>query len=152
MITISDWDRIEAKFERVPEGGCWVWTGGLAKAGYGVVWLEGTYRNAHRAIYEILIGPVPEGKFLCHTCDNRCCVNPNHLYIGSAQTNKNDMANRGRMAVGTSLPQAKLCDEDIPTIRALEGKEHRCSVAERYKVSPRAIVHIWKRATWRHVP
>lgn len=149
--TETDWKRIEDKFERTTEGGCWIWIAGLGQPGYGVIWLDGTYRAAHRVIYEILVGPIPEGKSLLHHCDNRCCVNPTHLYIGTAKDNTRDTKVRGRMAVGTALPQSKLTEDDVREIRKLEGKVHRCELAKQYNVSPRAIVHIWKGATWRHI-
>jgi hypothetical protein len=53
-------------------------------------------RRAHRVAYELAVGPIPEGKHICHTCDTPACVNPKHLYVGDPATNGRDRAARGR--------------------------------------------------------
>ena len=80
--------------------GCWLWTGSLTEKGYGkVTYKRRTYR-AHRLIYEKLVGPIPTGYFICHTCDVPNCVNPNHLWIGTHKENMRDMCIKGRAATG----------------------------------------------------
>lgn len=81
----------------VPESGCWIWLNGLCKNGYGLSckYSVGTSR-AHRASYMALVGQIPEGLFVCHTCDVRDCVNPDHLYLGTAADNMADVMNRKR--------------------------------------------------------
>ena len=69
--------RIAEKIE--VEGGCWLWTAKRSDEGYGYVGLEGRTRIAHRVTYELLIGPIPDGLVLDHTCTTPPCVNPTHL-------------------------------------------------------------------------
>jgi hypothetical protein len=91
-------DRIAAKSEW--QGDCLVWTGGLSLNGYGQVRerIDGkrTQTGAHRIIYRDTIGPIPDGMFVCHTCDNPPCVNPEHLFVGQPVDNTRDMIQKGR--------------------------------------------------------
>lgn len=74
-------ERLERKIERIPEAGCWVWIGDCDGNGYGRISAQTGVprRSAHRLVYELLVGPVPEGLELDHLCRVRCCVNPAHL-------------------------------------------------------------------------
>lgn len=79
-------------------GGCWTWTGGKTKNGYGqfsIVRSESKYL-AHRISYYLFKGPIPKGKILMHTCDNPSCVNPDHLQAGTYKENMVDMYQKGR--------------------------------------------------------
>jgi hypothetical protein len=79
--------RIEQKIRKEPDG-CWVWTACIGSTGgYGIVWLNGKNAYAHKVIYEMLIGKVPEGKQLDHLCRVRNCVNPAHLEVVSCREN-----------------------------------------------------------------
>jgi len=72
-------DRIANKIEFDDATGCWVWTGALSSTGYGNFKVNGGTRRAHRVLYEILVGAVPQGLEMDHLCRNRACVNPDHL-------------------------------------------------------------------------
>jgi hypothetical protein len=74
--------------------GCWLWTGKRDRGGYGLVCRQQQWRLAHRAVYEALIGPIPEGLELDHTCSNRSCVNPKHLEPVTRQENNRRMHTR----------------------------------------------------------
>jgi hypothetical protein len=71
----SVWQRISPE----PNSGCWLWTGSVNKAGYGLFWTGAAQRLAHRCSYELHVGPIPAGLTLDHLCRVRCCVNPDHL-------------------------------------------------------------------------
>ncbi len=85
-----------------PNSGCWLWTGALGNNGYGRIGVgfknEGTRGTgqAHRVSYETFVGVVPGGMDVCHRCDVRSCVNPDHLFIGTRLDNVHDMMRKKR--------------------------------------------------------
>jgi HNH endonuclease len=81
----------------VRPGECWGWRGATFRFGYGKVKLwDGTRTTAHRVSYQIHYGPIPDGMFVCHHCDNPPCTNPEHLFLGTGADNNRDMAKKGR--------------------------------------------------------
>lgn len=117
-------DRLWARVDKTTSpSGCWEWRGYRRPSGHGqigrgtrVQGLDGT----HRVAWEVSNGrPVPPGMFVCHRCDNPPCCNPDHLFLGTAADNANDMAQKGRGngARGTRNHNAKLTDEQVEQIR-----------------------------------
>jgi hypothetical protein len=76
--------------------GCWTWNGSIGSAGYGQIYYNGKVSKAHRVSYEINKGPIPDGLWVLHECDNPACVNPDHLHVGTAQDNSDEKIKRGR--------------------------------------------------------
>lgn len=79
---------------KVAESGCHEWQSTIHRDGYGKFWHNGAIRAAHRVSYELFCGEIPKGKHILHTCDNRKCVNPEHLYAGTAKDNVRDKVER----------------------------------------------------------
>lgn len=101
--------RMEEFARRINENGslildtpCWEWMGTKNPNGYGRFSSRYFSTQAHRASWEIFVGPIPDGLFICHKCDNKSCVNPEHLFLGTQHDNMQDMAQKGRSTKGRS--------------------------------------------------
>lgn len=103
---ITQFTTLRQRFEmqHAKGAGCWLWTGRLSIAGYGQIKDNYQTRHAHRVSYELNIGPVPPGLFVCHTCDVRACVNPDHLWLGTSTDNNRDREAKGRGRFGPNAP------------------------------------------------
>lgn len=139
-----------------PNSGCWIWLNAISWNGYGAVNRgdgKGITR-AHRLCYEIANGvTLPESIDVCHSCDIRCCVNPDHLFAGSRTDNMRDCANKGRSITpdlrGEDCPAAKLTENNVLAIRS-SGLSLR-AIARIYGVNKGTIGLIVHRKTWRHI-
>lgn len=110
---------------------------------------------AHRFAYSVLVGPIPEGLFVCHSCDNPACVNPEHLFLGTSKDNNQDCARKGRNKAskgrGIANIRAKLTESDVLAIRAIPKEIKNTHIAKQYGVSDVAVSYIRLRRTWRHI-
>lgn len=86
------WERVA----NVDGDGCWEWTGATTADGYGELRVDGQTVYVHRVAYELKVGPIPAGKMVCHSCDNRRCCRPDHFFAGTHKTNGEDMSRKGR--------------------------------------------------------
>lgn len=112
---------------------CWEWTGTLLGKGYGGFSFQGKMMTAHRFIWTMEKGPIPDGMCVLHHCDNMRCVRPSHLFIGSVQDNIDDRNEKGRTARGTNTGQWKLTDEQCEEIR--KSPERGIDLAKKYGVT-----------------
>ena len=138
--------------------GCFEWTGGRNEKGYGLLVIEGKQRYAHRVVYATVFGELPGGMCVCHKCDNPCCVNPEHLFLGTPADNTADMMRKGRQAFrqlrGERHWKARLRAEDVSEIRRLyaEGGVLQRDLASRFNVPQTQISAVIRRKAWAHIP
>ena len=136
-------------FEKVvkSENGCHIWNGCLMPNGYGQFHRDGKTAYAHRVAYEMAHG-VPTD-FVLHTCDNRKCVNPEHLFSGSFDDNMADMVSKNRQAHGERNAHHKLTADQVKSIRSEVGLQRE--IAVKYGVSASLIAMIRSGRIWRLV-
>lgn len=126
-----------------PNSGCFIWLKSLMKNGYGrssLIHNNKIHRLAHRVSWILHYGVIPEDKMVLHKCDNRLCVNPTHLFLGTAKDNTHDMLDKFRMAYGIKHGQARHNTEDILKIRQLaKNGISQKNIAHKFKLSQSAI-------------
>jgi len=145
----TDAEYIDLRSIPEPNSGCILWMAAATKAGYGI----GSRRNklvyAHRLAWSVKNGPLPEGRVICHKCDNPGCVNPDHLFCGTVKDNSDDKIAKGRSNRGSRHGMSKLSERDVVEIRHAQGSLR--TIANKYGVKPMAIHCIKARKTWKHV-
>jgi hypothetical protein len=140
-VTESERAKLLSKQKTTPSG-CIEWCGGTSKYGYGVFIVnrnnKQTYLLVHRVMWSLRNGPIPPKKLICHTCDNRKCCNPDHLFLGTHRLNTIDMCRKGRGAA------PKLTESEVYEIRELieNGRMKVKEIAAAYGVSTCAIYGI----------
>lgn len=147
---------------------CWLWTASKTEKGYGRFEYGRRAHRAHRFAWELFKGTVPDGMFVCHSCDNPGCVNPDHLFLGTPKDNMADMDRKSRrrtvahggadhysrrepqrLARGERAGGARLTATDVIAIRA--SAELAPTLAQKYGVTKENIYRIRQRKTWAHV-
>lgn len=141
-------DRFKEKVQTV-ESGCHEWTGSLTPNGYGQIHQNGKTAYAHRVAYELKHGPIPDGLYVLHSCDNRKCVNHRHLSLGTFDDNMADMVGKLRQAHGRKNAHAKLQPAQVIEIRQAVGTHKE--IAERFGVSQPLVTMIRTGRIWKHV-
>lgn len=152
------WSRV-----RISDG-CWLWAGAVrGRVGnqYGFIYILGRpvrlAMGTHRFSW-ILANKqdIPHGMEICHSCDERLCVNPDHLFLGTQEDNMKDMAAKGRASRtpkcflrGESSSQAKLTDTDILAIRT--DLRPQKEIASDYAITQSSVSLIKNRKTWSHI-
>jgi len=140
---------------------CWNWNGWINnRYGYYVIRVyrpcdRGKNYNfeAHRLAYFLENGSLPENLLVCHKCDNRSCVNPKHLFLGTSQDNSSDMVRKRRQVVGEKIKGAKLTPTAVYKIRKLlnEGVPKN-KIAPQFGIHASNLLFIERRETWKHLP
>ena len=138
------WERILRKVVKHETSGCWEWTGGKCRGGYGQFEIRGKCVKVHRfSLERKLDRKLEQGEETRHMCNNRCCCNPDHLEAGTHQDNIDDRTKAGvhkaNAPRGEKNNQTKLSDQQISEIRAYQGMFTRAELASMYGVH---TVHI----------
>ena len=160
-------DAVERRFwNKVAIGNsndCWEWLSTDRGNGYGAMKVGDKLESAHRIAWHLHNGEIPDGLLVCHTCDNRSCVNPLHLFVGTNADNMRDAYQKRRITLpdggkyqfrnGEENPNSKLTADDVLDIRASyePGKITYRQIAERYDVDYTLIYQIVNRKRWPHV-
>lgn len=150
----SFWARVDSS--KGPDA-CWPWTGVKRTDGYGVVRWSKPRRSVltHRVAYELTHGPIPDGMFICHHCDNPICCNPRHLYAGTPADNSHDRDAKGRTIIyhpsGEKNRRAKLNRKAVEAIRELYATRQLMprALAKRFHVSVTLINMVVRGQVWR---
>lgn len=141
----------------IPEHSCWEWTGCKDRAGYGIFGIcinkKGVAKKASRISWELKNGPIINGLFVLHKCDNPGCIRPEHLFLGTQQDNVRDCSNKGRISRGSNRPASKLTGEQVLEIRKIHknGSKTYTKTSRQFNVSETLIRTIVSRKWWRHI-
>lgn len=130
---------------------CWLWRGSVTTDGYGRYMYQKKGYSTHRLSWWLHHGELPPSMDVLHTCDNRLCINPAHLYLGTDVENARDCIARGRAnkPKGEQHPRAKLNTAKVIAIRASNLPDK--PLAKSYGVAPSLIYAVRARRIWRHV-
>jgi HNH endonuclease len=130
-------EKLLTNFVRDPISECWIWKRAKSTAGYGQLRIKRQSVYVHRLAYELWRGPIPARMYVCHGCDQPACLNPDHLWIGTAQENSLDGSRKGRIRIwqsGEDNHQAKLSDAQVRKIRSLAGEKSHSKIAKLFGV------------------
>lgn len=151
-------ERFDDKYIPEPNSGCWLWTGAALgnythKPNYGVLKRSGERRwqLAHRVSYALHCGEIPPGMSVLHRCDMPCCVNPDHLFLGTPADNTADMMNKGRNRHPLGEENGKSVLSERQAIEAKYSSDSQRSCARRLGVSRGCVKAIREGKNWRHV-
>lgn len=135
--------------------GCLEWTGSKTRYGYGRIRIGQRLYLAHRVAFIRAYGLIPDGKYVCHQCDNPACCNPEHLFLGTQFENMADMYRKGREPnkLGQNNPAAKLTDAEVRQIRKMyaEGGISQAALGRKFGVSTVMVGLIVRREKWQHI-
>ncbi len=152
-------DKLKIRFNKYidKKDSCWEWIGTKWSEGYGNIHFRGKKIGSHRASWLLNKGEIPESMYVLHSCDNRSCVNPKHLFLGTAKDNSDDMIKKGRnrhvISTGIHRGLNKLHRNQVQEIKKILSlnklKQH--VIANMFSVSQQTISEINIGKTWRTI-
>lgn len=156
---MPDLERIGHLFIPEPNSGCWLWLGRVTSSGYGGATVNNRKMVAHRWVYEVIKGEAIGSKLLCHRCDNRVCVNPDHMFIGTPLDNMRDCAKKGRIhrwersRSGEGNPCCRLTEQMVRKMREIRSETGAsyAAIARQFGVSQRGAHAAIRGENWGHI-
>ena len=135
---------------------CWLWTGTIrGKSGYGCLEINSKLTSAHRYSWTLSKGNIPDDLFVLHKCDNKLCVRPEHLFLGTQADNNKDRATKNRSwhPTGELHPIHVLTESQVREIRAIyaKGTMSQRDIARLYDVAQWTVGKILNHKTWSHI-
>lgn len=140
---------IERAYEKCPITGCWIWKRGTNGYGYGRMWDGHKTVGAHRFMFELAYGPIPEGIMVLHKCDVRECVNPDHLFLGTCADNMVDKVAKNRQMRGSRHWASKITEAQAAAIFC--DTRPQKIIAKDFGITQSQVSHIKSRDNWAHV-
>jgi len=141
---------LERIWERVDKSGdCWLWLGGKDGDGYGLITVRDESHRVTRLLWETERGTIQAGFCVCHSCDNPSCVRLEHLFLGTAKDNSQDMIGKGRSLSGIRNPAATLTENDVIDIRTLRAfGAKRVILMKAFEISKTQLTRVLNRSSW----
>lgn len=131
---------------------CWIWTGNCPDGRYGHIKINQKIHLVHRLSYEVHVGPIPWGLWVLHKCDNPPCVNPDHLYAGTAKQNVMDKIDRCRGGYCEMHGRSVLTNSEVCSIKEMLLEDSRRGrlkqIGDRFGVNRQAIWRIHRNKNW----
>jgi len=151
-------ERLLSSVNTIDPNSCWEWLKRINLGGYGSIGINGKTCLAHRISYEIFKDKIPDNMLVCHSCDNRKCINPDHLFLGTYKDNCQDMIKKGRNRLPIGKDHwhfnngIKLCKNNVIKIKEkLKNGTSALKIALEFNVTSHTIYGIKNGKTWRHV-
>ena len=148
-------ERFWSKVRKAGPDECWIWTSTITNVGYGLFWCNKKQNSAHRMAWLLTHGPISDGLFILHSCDNRRCVNPSHLRTGTPLENMQDRDRKGRGVhhCGSQHSSSKLTEDQVKHIRETYDLKimSMYKIAKEYNVHVMTIFDIIHRKIWKHI-
>lgn len=137
---------------KVNSEGCFEWQGPRHRQGYGLVFANGKKSFAHRDSFQAFRREIPSGMCVCHRCDNPCCINPAHLFLGTHADNMKDMARKKRSTAGEKSHSAKVSASDVLEMtRLYKSGVDQGKLAQRYGIARCTVSEIVRGTKWRGI-
>lgn len=135
----------------IKKNGCSEWIGTITSDGYGTFKFKNKSYRAHRAHWELHMGPIPKGMIIGHHCDNKACIKIEHLFLSTPLNNSKDMVRKGRQAKGSKNGSAKLNETQVKQILMISPEIPISAIAEKYGVHQSTIRRILNGEYWKHI-